>query len=124
LVAYNPDPVRLMLQALDPKDPNPSTLPIQTTVSNLSPYTYEATDTSKQVSAVAENYKIDTYNNKVKLFNSHLKQITSLLKELDQTNSELAKISQVNPDKSFSSSVNSAGLLQEIEVNSQLVHKE
>lgn len=124
LVAYNPDPVRLMLQALDPKVPNPSLLSIQTTVNNLSPYSYEASDTTKQATAVANNYKIDTYNNKVKLFNSHLKQIYSLFKELDQTNTDLAKISQVNPDKSFSSSVNSAGLLQEIEVNSQIVRKE
>lgn len=124
LVAYNPDPVKLTLQALDPKDPNPSLLPIETTVNNLSPYTYEAPDTTKQVTAAANNYKIDTYNNKVKLFNSHLQQIYSLFKQLDQTNTDLAKISQVNPDKSFSSSVNSPGLLQEIEVNSRIVRKE
>jgi hypothetical protein len=124
LVAYNPDPVRLMLQALDPKDPNPSLLPIETTVNNLSPYTYEASDTSKLVTAAANNYKIDTYNNKVKLFNSHLQQIYGLFKQLDQTNADIAKISQVNTDKSFSSSVNSAGLLQEIEVNSQIIRKE
>jgi hypothetical protein len=124
LVAYNPDPVRLMLQAIDSKDANPSLLPIQTTVNNLSPYTYEASDTSKLPTAVANNYKIDTYNNKVKLFNSHLKQIDNLFKELDQTNKDLDKITQTNPDKSFSSSVNSTGLLQEIEVNSQIVRKE
>jgi hypothetical protein len=124
LVAYNPDPVRLTLQALDPKDPSPSLLPIETTVNNLSPYTYEAPDTSKQATAIANNYKIDTYNNKVKLFNSHLNQIDGLFKELDQTNKDLDKISKVNPDKSFNSSVNSAGLLQEIEVNSQIVRKE
>jgi hypothetical protein len=124
LVAYNPDPVRLMLEAIDPKDPNTSLLPIETTVNNLSPYTYEASDTTKQVSAVANNYKIDSYNNKVKLFNSHLKQIDDLFKELDQTNKDLDKITRVNPDKSFNSSVNSTGLLQEIEVNSQIVRKE
>ena len=124
LVAYNPDPVQLTLQALDPKDPTPSLLPIETTINNLSPYAYEAADTSKQVSAVANNYKIDTYNNKVKLFNSHLKQLNILFKQLDQTNTDLTKISQVNTDKSFSSSVNAPGLLQEIEVNSQIVRKE
>ncbi|WP_426670735.1 hypothetical protein ACPPVU_05770 [Mucilaginibacter sp. McL0603] len=124
LVAYNPDPVRLTLQALDPKDVTPSLLPIETTINNLSPYSFEAADTSKEVSAVANNYKIDTFNNKVKLFNSHLKQINDLFKQLDQTNIDLTKISQVNTDKSFSSSVNSPGLLQEIEVNSQIVRKE
>ena len=124
LVAYNPDPVRLSLQAIDPKDPSPSLVPIETTVNNLSPYTYMPADTSKQVSATANNYKIDTYNNKVKFFNSHLKEINTLFKQLDQTNNDLAKISQSNPDKSFSSTVSSPGLLKEIEVNSQIVRKE
>jgi len=124
LVAYNPDPVRLSLQAIDPKDATPSLVPIETTINNLSPYSYMAPDTSKQVSAMANNYKIDTYNNKVKFFNSHLKEINTLLKQLDQTNIDLDKISQTNPDKSFSSSVKSPGLLNEIEVNSQIVRKE
>ena len=124
LVAYNPDPVRLSLQAIDPKDVSPSLVPIETTVNNLSPYTYMPSDTSKQASATANNYKIDTYNNKVKFFNSHLKEIDNLIKQLDQTNSDLTKISQTNPDKSFSSTVNSPGLLKEIEVNSQIVRKQ
>jgi hypothetical protein len=124
LVAYNPDPVRLSLQAIDPKDPSPSLVPIETTVNNLSPYTYMPADTSKQASATANNYKIDTYNNKVKFFNSHLQEINTLFKQLDQTNNDLAKISRSNPDKSFSSTVNSPGLLKEIEVNSQIVRKE
>jgi hypothetical protein len=124
LVAYNPDPVRLSLQAIDPKDPSPSLVPIETTVNNLSPYTYMPADTSKQASATANNYKIDTYNNKVKFYNSHLKEINTLFKQLDQTNNDLAKISQSNPNKSFSSTVNSPGLLKEIEVNSQIVRKE
>ena len=124
LVAYNPDPIRLSLQAIDPKDASPSLVPIETTVNNLSPYTYMPSDTSKQASTAANNYKIDTYNNKVKFFNSHLQEIDNLIKQLDQTNSDLAKISQTNPDKSFSSTVNSPGLLKEIEVNSQIVRKE
>lgn len=124
LVAYNPDPVRLSLQAIDPKDANPSLVPIQTTISNLSPYTLLPADTTKQASAIANNYKIDTYNNKVKFYNSHLKQINDLFKQLDQTNSDLARISQSNPDKGFSSSVNAPGLIKEIEVNSQIVRKE
>lgn len=124
LVGYNPDPVRLNLVAIDPKDPAPSLVPIETTVSNLSPYSYVPADTSKQSTAVAINYKIDTYNNKVKFFNSHLKEINSLIKQLDQTDSDLAKISQTNPNKSFNSSVSSTGLLNEIEVNSKIVRKE
>jgi hypothetical protein len=124
LVAYNPDPVRLSLQALDPKDPNPSLSPIETTVNSLSPYTAMPPDTSKLATGIENNYKIDTYNNKVKFFNSHLNKINSLFKQLAQANTDLAKISQTNPDKNFNSSVNSTGLLQEIEVNSQIVRKE
>ncbi|MDB5090680.1 MAG: hypothetical protein JWR09_4674 [Mucilaginibacter sp.] len=124
LVAYNPDPVKLTLQALDPKDPEPSIVPIQTTVNNLSPYSNMAQDTSKAATAADHNYKIDAYNNKVKFFNSHLKEINSLLKELDQTDNDLDKLSQNNPDKAFSTTSNSAGLLKEIEVNSQIVRKE
>jgi hypothetical protein len=124
LVAYNPDPVRLNLVALDPKELSPSLVPIETTVSNLSPYRNMTPDTSKQIAAVANNYKIDTYNNKVKFFNSHLKEINNLIDQLNQTNSDLAKISQTNPNKSFSTTVNSPGLLNEIEVNSQIVRKE
>jgi hypothetical protein len=124
LVAYNPDPVRLNLVALDPKDPTPSLVPIETTVSNLSPYDDMPADTGKNAAAMTNNYKIDTYNNKVKFFNSHLKEINTLIKELNQTDSDLAKISQTNPDKSFTTSVNSTGLLNEIEVNSKIVRKE
>lgn len=124
LVSYNPDPIRLNLEALDPKDPSPSLVPIETTVNNLSPYTSMPADTSKQATSVANNYKIDTYNNKVKFFNSHLKEINNLIKQLYQTDSDLAKISHTDPNKSFSSSVNSTGLLNEIEVNSKIVRKE
>ena len=124
LVGYNPDPVRLNLVALDPKDPSPSLVPIETTVSNLSPYNYLPADTSKLATAVENNYKIDSYNNKAKFFNSHLKEINTLIKQLNQTDSDLAKISQSNPNKSFTSSVSSAGLLNEIEVNSKIVRKE
>lgn len=124
LVSYNPDPVRLNLVALDPKDPSPSLVPIETTVSNLSPYSYMPADTSKQVTAAANNYKIEAYNNKVKFFNSHLKEINTLFKELDQTNSDIDKISHTNPNKSYSSTVSTPGLLNEIEVNSKIVRKE
>jgi hypothetical protein len=117
-------PIRFSLQAIDPKDPSPSLVPIETTVNNLAPYTNLPADTAKQTVAVANNYKIDTYNNKVRFFNSHLKEINMLIKQLDQTDSDLDKISKTNPDKSFSSTVSSPGLLKEIEVNSQIVRKE
>jgi hypothetical protein len=124
LVAYNPNPVEMSLQAIDPKDAHPSIVSIETTIRNLTPYTNEAADTSKLVAAAANNVKINTYNNKVKLYNSHLKQINSLFKELDQTNSDIDRLDKTDPDKSFSSSVSSPGLLKEIEVNSQIVRKE
>ncbi|MCR8560936.1 hypothetical protein KXD93_24980 [Mucilaginibacter sp. BJC16-A38] len=124
LVAYNPDPVKLTLQAVDPKDANPSIVPIETTVNNLSPYNSMAPDTAKAATAAANNDKIDAYNNKVRFFNSHLKEIHNLFKQLDQTESDLDKLSHSNPDKAFSSTSNSAGLLKEIEVNSQIVRKE
>lgn len=124
LVSYNPDPVRLNLVALDPKDSSPSLVPIETTVSNLSPYSYMPADTSKQVTAAANNYKIESYNNKVKFFNSHLKEINTLFKELDQTDSDIDKMSRTNPNKSYSSTVSTPGLLNEIEVNSKIVRKE
>jgi hypothetical protein len=124
LIAYNPDPVRLNLQALDAKDPVTSILPIQTTVNNLSPYSMQPPDTSKQPSAVTNNLKLDAYNNKVKFYNAHLREITSLFKQLAQTDNDIAKISATNPDKSFSSTSTSPGLLNEIEVNSRIVRKE
>jgi hypothetical protein len=124
LVAYNPDPVQLSLQAIDPKDAHPSVMPIETTVDNLSPYNYLPADTTKLATAAVNNYKIDTYNNKVKFFNSHLKQLNHLIKQLDQTANDLARISAAKTDQTFSTSVNSPGLLKEIEVNSQIVKKE
>ncbi|MGN6396784.1 MAG: hypothetical protein ACTHMI_14535 [Mucilaginibacter sp.] len=124
LVAYNPDPVKLTLQPLDPKDPSPSIVPIQTTVRNLSPYTIIPPDTAKTDSARAVNDKLSAYNNKVKFFNSHLTEIQTLFKELDQTDNDLEKLSHNNPDKAFTSTVNSPGLLKEIEVNSQVARKE
>jgi len=124
LVVYNPNPVEMSLQPIDPKDAHPSIAAIETTIKNLTSYTNQPADTSKTAAAVANNVKINTYNNKVKLYNSHLKQIDYLFKQLDQTDNDIEKISKTNPEKSFSSSVNSPGLLKEIEVNSQIVRKE
>lgn len=124
LVAYNPDPQVLTLQALDDKEPSPSLLPIRTTVNNLSPYSVLPADTSRQATAIANNQRINAYNNKVKFFNSHLIQLNKLFRELDQTDADLGKISAAAPEKSFSGAVNSPGLLNEIEVNSDIVKKE
>lgn len=124
LVAYNPKPQELSLQALDPKDPTPSLSPIRTTLNNLSAYSPMAPDTSKAAAALANNVQINAYNNKVKLFNSHLGQLNKLFKELDQADADLEKISASVPEKSFSSASGAPGLLNEIEVNSQIAHKE
>jgi len=124
LVAYNPDPQQLNLQAIDPKDASPSLLPIRTTLSDLSPYSPQPPDTSKLATAAANNIRINAFNNKVRFFNSHLQQLNKLFKELDQTDADLEKISAAAPDKNFSASVSSPGLLNEIEVNSQIVRKE
>ncbi|HVW94431.1 MAG TPA: hypothetical protein VHA56_00515 [Mucilaginibacter sp.] len=124
LVAYNPDPVKLTLQPLDPKDPSPSIVPIQTTVNILAPYTMMTPDTANTDSARAANAKMEAYNNKVRFFNSHLNEIHALFKDLEQTDSDLDKLSQTNPDRSFSSTSSSPGLLKEIEVNTQIVRKE
>ena len=122
LVSYNPDPQQLSLQALDPKDPTPSLMPIRTTVNNLSPYSPMPPDTSKQ--AAVNNVRIAAYNNKVKFFNSHLVELNKLFKELDQTDADLEKISASTPEKSFSGSMSTPGLLNEIEVSSDIVRKE
>jgi hypothetical protein len=124
LVVYNPNPVEMSLQAIDPKDTHPSIVAIETTIKNLTPYTDQPGDTSKSAAAIANNVKINTYNNKVKLYNSHLNQINLIFKQLDQTDSDIDKISKTDPDKSFGSSVSSPGLLKEVEVNSQVVRKE
>jgi hypothetical protein len=124
LVAYNPDPQELTLQAIDPKDPTPSLLPIRTTINNLTPYVALPPDTSRQAAGIANNQRINTYNNKVRFFNSHLSQLNKLFKQLDQTDADLEKISATAPEKSFSSSAGAPGLLNEIDVNSAIVRKE
>jgi hypothetical protein len=120
LIAYNPDPQQLTLQVLDPKDPTPSLLPVRITVNNLSPYSAMAPDTAKQ----ANNSRVTAYNAKAKFFNAHLAQLNKLFKELDQTDADLDKITASAPEKSFSGASGSPGLLNEIEVNSQIVRKE
>ncbi|MCJ8208315.1 hypothetical protein MUY27_01255 [Mucilaginibacter sp. RS28] len=124
LVAYNPDPQQLTLQTVDAKDAIASLLPIRTTVNDLSPYALLPQDTSKLATAYANNLRINSFNNKARFFNSHLQQLNKLFKELDQTDADLDKITAAAPEKSFSSSVNSPGLLNEIEVNSDIVKKE
>jgi len=124
LVDYNPDATKLTLVKLNEKDTTASLTPVLTTVSNLQPYSIELPDTSKQASAVAKNSQLDGYNNRVKLFNSHLNKINSLIKQLNQTNSDIVKMS-ASDDKQYKMySKSSAGLLQEIEVNNNIVRKE
>jgi len=124
LVDYNPDANKLTLVKLNEKDTTASLTPVLTTVSNLQPYSVELPDTSKQASAVAKNSQLDGYNNRVKLFNSHLNKINSLIKQLNQTNSDIVKMS-ASDDKQYKMySKSSAGLLQEIEVNNDIVRKE
>lgn len=126
LVAYNPDPQGLSLQALDPKGTDVSLLPIRTTLYTLSPYPALPPDTSKQVTpaSTANSQRILAYNNKAKLFNSHLAQLTVLFKDLYQVDADLDKITASAPEKTFSGAANAPGLLNEIEVNSQIVRKE
>lgn len=124
LVDYNPDATKLTLVKLNEKDTTASLTPVLTTVSNLQPYSIELPDTSKQPSAIAKNSQLDGYNNRVKLFNSHLNKINSLIKQLNQTNSDIVKMS-ASDDKQYKMyTKNSAGLLQEIEVNNSIVRKE
>ncbi|WP_419788736.1 hypothetical protein HDF24_16445 [Mucilaginibacter sp. X4EP1] len=124
LVDYNPDATKLTLVKLNEKDTTASLTPVLTTVSNLQPYSIELPDTSKQPTAIAKNSQLDGYNNRVKLFNSHLNKINSLIKQLNQTNSDIVKMS-ASDDKQYKMYSKSAtGLLQEIEVNNDIVRKE
>src|SRR6185312_16381185 len=125
LVDYNPDPVKLNLEKLNDKDTSYSLTPVITTVSNLTPYSYLPSDTSKLAAAAAKNYQVDSYNNKVKMFNSHLKEITGLIKQLNQTNSDIIKMSESVDNKPYRGyAKNSAGLLNEIVVSNNIIRKE
>ena len=122
LVSYNPDPAKLNLVQLNDKDTTSSLTPVITTVSNLQPYAFETPDTAK--SAIAKNIQVDGYNNKVRLFNSYLGKLNQLIKQLDQTNSDIVKMSQSNENQYKGYTKNSPGLLNEIVVSNSIVRKE
>jgi hypothetical protein len=125
LVDYNPDPVKLNLVKLDPKDTTAALTPVITTVSNLSPYQNEVPDTAKSAAAVTSNDKIDGFNNKVRIFNSHLKSINLLIKQLNQTNGDIIKMSESGNSNQYKyNAKNSAGLMNEIVVSNKIIQKE
>jgi hypothetical protein len=125
LVDYNPNPTELSLVNINVKDTTGALTGVITTVSNLSPYQAEAPDTAKAAATNGTNDKIDGFNNKVRIFNSHLKEVNDLIKQLNQTNSDIVKMSESknnNPYRDYAK--NSAGLLKEIDVNTEIVRKE
>jgi len=124
LVSYNPDPSKLSLVQLNPKDTTSALTPVLTTVSNLQPYISEAPDTAKQAIATGKNNAIDGYNNKVKLFNSYLNKLNGLIKQLNQTNSDIVKMSQSDDNQYKGYTKNAPGLLNEITVSNSIVRKE
>jgi len=125
LVDYNPDPVKLNLVKLDPKDTTAALTPVITTVSNLSPYQSQSLDTAKTATAIAANNKIDGFNNKVRIFNSHLKSINLLIKQLNQTNADIIKMSESGSSTQYKyNAKNSQGLMNEIVVSNKIIRKE
>lgn len=124
MIGYNPEPSKLTLVQLNPKDTTAALTPVLTTVGNLQPYMSEAPDTSKSAAAITKNNQIDGYNNKVKMFNSYLIKLNSLIKQLDQTNSDIVKMSNSNDNQYKGYAKNSAGLLNEIVVSNSIVRKE
>lgn len=124
LVDYNPEPEKLGLVKLNPKDTTSALTPVLTTVSNLQPYTFAVPDTSKQPAAIAKNATLDGYNNKVKFFNSYLSKTDDLIKQLDQTNNDIVKMSQSDNNQYKGYAKNSPGLLNEIVVSNSIVRKE
>jgi hypothetical protein len=124
LVNYNPDPSKLNLVQLNPKDTVSELTPVITTVSNLQPYTPQAPDTAKQAIAAGKNNMVEAYNNRVKIFNSYLSKINSLITQLDQTNLDIVKMSQSNNNQYKGYAKNASGMLNEIQVSNSIVRKE
>jgi len=125
LVSYNADPGRLNLAALNEKDTTASLTPVITTVGNLTAYPFQSTDTGKSVNQSTKNIQVEAYNNKAKIFNSHLKEINNLIRQLNQTNSDIVKMSENSADKPYKGyAKNSSGLLNEIVVSNSIVRKE
>jgi len=124
LVGYNPSPETLALVKVDIKDTTSALSPIITTVNNLSTYLYHLDDTAKTALAVSNNEKVDAFNNRARIFNAHLKKVYELIKELNQTNSDIAKMSESRDTPYRNYAKNSSGLLKEIEVSNDIIRKE
>jgi hypothetical protein len=124
LVGYNPSPQTLELMKVNAADTAAQLSPIITTVNNLSPFLYQLDDTAKTAPAIAKNQIIDGFNNRAKIFNAHLKKINELIKELNETNSDLVKMSESRDTPYRNYAKNSAGLLKEIEVSNDIIRKE
>jgi hypothetical protein len=124
LVDYNPNPAELGLVKINDKDSTGALTGVITTVGNLSAYNMETADTTKVASTNGANVKIDGFNNKARIFNSHLKEIDVLIRQLNQTNSDIVKMSESKNDNPYHDyAKNSASLLKEIEVNTSIVRK-
>lgn len=125
LVDYNPNPEALNLVKLNPKDTTASLTPVITTVSDLSPYLYRVLDTAKTTAGIANNEKINGFNNRARIFNSHLKEIDGLIRQLNDTNSDIVKMQEsVNRNQYKNYAKSSAGMLNEIEVSNKIIRKE
>jgi hypothetical protein len=124
LVNYNPDPTRLNLVQLSPKDTVSELTPVITTVSNLQPYIPQVPDTAKQAIAAGKNNLVEAYNNRVKIFNSYLSKINGLIAQLNQTNLDIIKMSQSNGNQYKGYAKNASGMLNEIQVSNSIVRKE
>jgi len=124
LVGYNPSPETLNLVKIDLKDTTAVLTPIITTVNNLSPFLYEVADTSQTAAGIAKNQKVGAFNNNARIFNAHLKRLDDLIRELNQTNSDIAKMSESRDTPYRNYAKNSSGLLKEIEVSNDIIRKE
>ena len=124
LVSYNPDPTKLNLVQLNPKDTVSVLTPVITTVSNLQPYMPEVPDTAKLAIAAGKNNLVEAYNNKVKIFNSYLSKINGLITQLNQTNSDIVKMSNSDANQYKGYAKNATGMLNEIVVSNSIVRKE
>jgi hypothetical protein len=125
LINYNPDPTALNLAKLSKADTASSLIPVLTTIANLTPYSEEITDTAKTPVALTRNAQIPAYNTKVKMYDAHLSKINNLIKQLDQTNADIAKITNAKSGPGYADQASGTpGLLNEIEVNNTLVRKE
>jgi hypothetical protein len=68
---------------------------------------------------------MEGFNNRVKIFNSHLKSINLLIKQLNQTNTDITKMSESGNSNQYKYTAKSAaGLMNEIVVSNSIIRKE